>query len=343
MAVYENLHAQIIDTSSRSKETYAQLFIRWAARDKKRGQNTWRAYAHISRKLDSGESFANAMKPFIPAEEYMMILAGEEAGKLGEVFKAIAAQGTVIKDIRSAMVGALAEPIAMFVGFMGMSVFFGLSLWPMFNRQIDPKFWDDWALPMVNGQLWYANNCIWTSAILVGLVYLVFWSRPLWIGPGRSFADNFPPWSIYRDLMAVQTLIILAALIKAGLTMEMAIERVAPGSAPYLRWHLSAMKRRDRSPNATIVKTFSTGLFSNYVIDRIADASQGRDLDAVMVYIAETSLASISKSLIAKSKLVNLAGVALVSLLFIYMSAVQVIGIQNATNKFEAAVKSGQK
>ena len=343
MAVYENLYAQISDTTSRSKETYAQLFLRWAERDKKRAQGSWRAYAHISRRLAAGESFAKAMRPFVPSEEYMMILAGEEAGKLGDVFKAIAAQGTVIKDIRSAMVGALSEPIAMFIGFLGMSIFFGFSLWPLFNRQINPKYWDNWALPLVNGQLWYADNWWWTTAIMIGLVCLTFWSRPHWTGRLRTFADNFPPWSIYRDLMAVQTLIILAALIKAGLTLEMAIERVTPGSALYLRWHLSAMKRRDRAANATIVKTFSTGLFSNYVIDRIADASQGRDLDQVMVFIAETSLASISKSLITKAKLMNMAGVGLVSMFFVYMSAVQVIGIQNATTKYENAVRNGQK
>jgi type II secretory pathway component PulF len=342
MAVYENLYAQIADTSSRSKETYAQLFMRWAGRDKTRKQNTWKVYAHISRRLDAGDNFAKAMRPFIPAEEYMMILAGEEAGKLGEVFKAIASQGTIIKEIRSAMMGALAEPIAMFFGFLGMSAFFGLSLWPLMDRQIDPKYWDAWARPLIESQIWYGNHW-WSTALLIGFVVLVFWSRPRWTGRQRAIVDNMPPWSTYRDLMAVQTLIILAALIKAGLTMEMAIERVAPGSGPYLRWHLAAMKRRDRSPNATIVKTFSTGLFSNYVIDRIADASQGRDLDAVMVYIAETSLASISKSLISKAKLINMAGIGLVSMLFVYMTAVQVIGVQEATTKFEAAVRQGRK
>lgn len=339
MAVYENLHDQMTDISSRRKETFAQAFQRWAERDKRRGELQWKAYAAISKRLEAGEGLALALRPFIPYEEAMMVRAGEDAGRLADVFKAIITQGDVIKQTRRAMVGALAEPAMMLAGFFLMSLFFGWMLWPMFDRQIPSEMWDTWTIPLRAGQVFYAGNWWWITPAILGMVALVYWSRPRWTGRARMFVDNLPPFSIYRDLTAIQCLIVLSALIRAGLTLEASLQKMSVGATPYLKWHLAGMRKRDKSHNGNIVKTFSTGLFSTYIVDRIADAAQGRDLDGVMAHVAQGSLKNISNALASRAKVINATAIALVSLLYIYMTAVQVIGIQNATARFEAAVQ----
>lgn len=340
MGVYENLYALLTEVSSRTTETYAQLFARWSERDRQRKLDTWRAYHLIAKRLRNGMSLSDAMQPFIPAGETMILRAGEEAGRITEVLKSIIDQSEVMEQIRNEMMGALLEPGLMFIGFLILSFLFGYALWPVFDKSISPTYWDTWTLPMKYFQTWYANHWWWVTLVWAGLVVLIFRSRPVWVGKLRRIADYLPPWSIYRDMQAIQTLVVLGSLTSAGLTLDSSLQRMMRGAPRYLRWHLATMQRLNLSNNASIVRTFSTGLFNSYIVDRVSDAAQSKDFNDVMKYVAGTSLRSISRKLIFRAKVLNMVGIAIVASLFGYLAAVQTLGIQDAVGRFESEIGS---
>ena len=150
----------------------------------------------------------------------------------------------------------------------------------MWIARADTKPVDQW-LPM--GQVLYAIDTFcyeywWLSgAIVAGLVSLYFWTLKRWTGHFRNRVDAMPlMWRNRRDLRAALLIVSLAGLFDSNLVLRAALDRLAKTADPWLKWHIDRMSRRLTQRPDEPMRALDTGIFSEMVIDTIADAA-GRD------------------------------------------------------------------
>jgi len=331
--VYENLASQLTDAGSRRVETLAETFGAWAKRDRARNMSVATVYSAVEQRLRKGASFSAALKGFVPREETMLIDAGEASGRLADAFRAALTSQSADDEMRGTMAGAMMQPAFNFFGLVVTSVVLGKMLWPDLMSTFATKYWPSWCLPLIESNIWLANN--WPVMIVMLLflpAYYLTLSR--WTGRFRQFFDRIPPWSLYRDRNASSLLVILAGLIRSGLTVDVALDRVRQSSTPYMRWHLSLMLRRLQIHANEPIKAFETGLFSQPILDRLNDALRTRSPDEALSHMGEKSLQAILKVVKRSAAFANGLCMLVIGLLFAYSIAVQVIGAQDASSAF---------
>jgi hypothetical protein len=331
--IYENLAAQLANAGSRRVETLPAVFAAWAKRDSDRGLSVATIYQAIEQRLRKGQNFSQALKGFVPPDEAMLLEAGEASGRLPEAFGAALMSQAAQVEMRSAMAGAMAQPIFNFIGLIISSIALGKMLWPDLMATFAEKYWPAWCLPMIHFDLWIANN--WFVLLLLLVIIPIYYvTLPAWTGRSRQFFDHIPPWSIYRDRNASSLLVILAGLISAGNTVDEAIKRISKTATPYMKWHLSLMARRMKIHGNDPIKTFQTGLFSQAILDRLGDSLRTRSPDEALSMMGEKSLKAIIKIVKQSAAVANSACMLVMGLLFAYSIAVQVIGAQDASSKY---------
>lgn len=340
--VYEIIISQLTDAGSRRIETLAETFAAWAKRDAERGQSVAAVYKAIEQRLRKGQPFSAALKGFVPDEERMLIDAGEASGRLADSFRAALSSQQADAEMRGAMAGAMLQPIFNFLGLVATSVALGAMLWPELMATFAEKYWPAWCLPLIKSNVWLANN--WTVlTLLILLLPAYYYALPRWSGRSRQFADHMPPWSLYRDRNASRLLVIVAGLIRAGMTVDAALERVKKSSSPYMRWHLSVMIRRLQMYSNDPIKAFETGLFSRPILDRLGDAMRTQSPDEALSFMGDRSLQAIIKLVKRAAASANVVCMAIIGLLFAYSIAVQVIGAQEASSAFTTEMTSTGK
>lgn len=331
--VYEIIASQLTDAGSRRIETLAETFAAWAKRDSARGHSVAAVYKAIEQRLRKGQSFSTALKGFVPSEEIMLIDAGEASGRLAESFRAALASQSADAEMRGAMAGAMLQPIFNFIGLVVSSVALGKMLWPELMATFAEEYWPSWCLPLIKSNMWLADN--WSVLTLIILLLpLYYYTLPRWYGRSRQIADHIAPWSLYRDRNASRLLVIVAGLIRAGMKVDDALERVRKSSSPYMRWHLAVMLKRLQVHSNEPIKAFETGLFSRPILDRLADAMRTRAPDEALSLMGERSLQAIIKLVKNSAAFANSICMLIIGLLFAYSIAVQVIGAQDASSAF---------
>ena len=136
--------------------------------------------------------------------------------------------------LRKAMSGAMAMPLLLIAGLVGIFMFFGLELLPALSEVIDLETIGGWQGWIVGGTLAFSANPERVALVLGGLVAGILVSMRIWTGPGRAFADRLPPWSLMRLQAGTG---FLFAVIEAGRTgtavTPALLERMAKATGRY--------------------------------------------------------------------------------------------------------------
>ena len=100
--------------------------------------------------------------------------------------------------LRKALHEAIAMPILLVAGLIGIVLFFGLELLPALAEVIDFDRLGGVQGLIVQGTLMFSANPARLALILAGLIVALILMMRLWTGPGRAFADRFPPFSVMK-------------------------------------------------------------------------------------------------------------------------------------------------
>lgn len=333
--IYSMIIAQLTNTGGRRVETLAEMFFNWAARSAERDETISIVYKAIEQRLRSGKTFSSALKGFIPSEEALLINSGETSNRLADALTAALNSQKASTEMQGAVAGAMMQPIFNFLAWIVAGICMGKMLWPELLASFSQEFWPQWALLIINVDLWMAKNWYILFFGLIGLP-IHYYSLSRWVGKSRQFFDKIPPWSMYRDKTASSLLVILAGLIRSGLTLDEALNRISNSQmcTPYLRWHINIMIRRMRKDGDNALKMFQTGLFSQAIVDRLADSLRTRSADEALSELGEKSLGAVVAIVKKAAMVTNTICMALIGLLFAYSIAAQVIGAQEAGSNF---------
>lgn len=192
------------------------------------------------RGLNNGRKLSEVIRPWVTNEEYMLILAGEEAGTLEDSLQSVVVVAKAKAAISSAVYGGLAYPTFLAILAFGIMYLFGFKIVPAFSKAARSDAWTGFAKVMIEASGFVQNWFHWVVLIVVILLVAFFVSLPRWTSDIRSVCDRYAPFSIYRIMQGSSFLIALAALIQAGVPIVAAMSQLASGASPWLAHRLNA-------------------------------------------------------------------------------------------------------
>jgi type II secretory pathway component PulF len=191
--------------------------------------------------VQNGDSLSEGMEDWVPYAERMIVLAGEQSGRLEVALRSVNALVVSGRKIRQSVVAGVSYPCALMALTFGYLYLFGSRVVPQFAQVVDPRRWQGAAhlLYLLSGFVQH-----WLLAVLlmfVAVLGLIGWSMPRWSGRLRNSLDRYPPYSIYRLVAGASFLTALASLQAAGFTVEKSLMRLAANAKPWLRERIEDM------------------------------------------------------------------------------------------------------
>lgn len=334
LSTYESLLGFLEDRGASATVRVQETFEAWAKRDKKRMETRHMVFASMASRLARGDcTVAKAMQPFISNEEFLIISSGEINGDLATALQLVVRNIKASENMLDNVAAALAQPAMGLASVVALSLAVGWFLWPDMLRAVPVKYWPEWTLPCVYAQIWLAKH--WYALMsVVFVVWLYYWSRNRWTGTSRDWADHLPPWSIYKGRQAASFLGVMAALIESGRTVPEALEDIRSKSDPYMHWQISRVVARLRVVGKDAISSLRTGLFNEMILDRIEDASAGREFGQALQYVGGTALQAVMRVVNKQAQTAGVLLTLVVGALFLYITAVTTFGVQDATDNF---------
>ncbi|CAB3772174.1 type II secretion system F family protein [Paraburkholderia humisilvae] len=193
------------------------------------------------RVVQNGGMLSEAMQGWVPQTEQMIIMAGEQSGRLETSLTSVSAVVTSGRRIRMAIVGGLAYPAAILAMTIGYVFLFGKLVIPRFAMIVSPDRWHGVAHSLYTLSRFVQSGMIYCVLLLAALVTLMFYSMPRWSGRTRVLLDRYPPYSIYRLIVGSGFLVAFSSLQTAGFTVEKSLNRLADTARPWLRERIDDM------------------------------------------------------------------------------------------------------
>ncbi|WP_027793956.1 type II secretion system F family protein [Paraburkholderia acidipaludis] len=195
----------------------------------------WRAV------VQNGGMLAEAMTWWVPHTEQMIVMAGEQSGRLEASLLNVCGVVQYSSRIRAAIVGGLAYPTVILAMTVGYVYLFGKLVIPRFALIVSPENWHGVARSLFDLSRFVQTGMIYCIALFLMLLALLFYSMPRWSGSGRIFLDRFPPYSVYRLMVGCGFLVAFSSLQAAGFTVERSLARLATDAKPWLRQRIDDM------------------------------------------------------------------------------------------------------
>lgn len=190
------------------------------------------------RMVQNGRLLSDGLEWWVPRNEQMIIMAGEQAGRLETTLTAVIDVALAQKKIKGVIFGGIAYPAAIFTLIIVYIYVFGTRVIPQFTRLVDPSNWHGAAKSLYIMSQLVQNWMLYVVATLIAIVAAIMFSMPRWRGDVRVFFDRFAPYSIYRLIIGSGFLMSFSALQFAGITVEKALMRLSDHSDPWLRERL---------------------------------------------------------------------------------------------------------
>lgn len=330
---YESL-IEALENRDTSTNRIQKIFETWAARDKKRMESRHLVYTAVATRLArGGATVAQALKPFVSDDEFLIISSAQSNGDLPKALRLVVRNIIATNTMKDKAGEELRQPALGVLLLLGLSYGYGRGLWPDFIRAMPLKYWPAWTIPCIDFQSWFATY--WYSVfVVVLLVAVYYWTRDRWTGRSRDWADKLPPWSIHKGRKAANFLGITSALLQSGKPVRQAMVEIRDLSEPYMRWQVTRMIAKYDVSGENAISSLKTGLFNPLILDRIEDAQAGRDFSKALAHVGDGALTIVMRVVNKQATASAMLLMTLVGIGFFYFVAVTVIGIQEATDAF---------
>lgn len=232
----------LLDNQVRLNEALAELYTVYSNYGKKKNAPVAVVIDECLKKMNEGVSFSEALSWWLPVEEGMLLQSGEMAGKLGEAFNEAEKIMSARKRIVGAIAGALTYPLLLFVMMGFLLHMIATDLVPKLARVVDPSQWGGSAGLLRDIASFVTDYGFATIIIMVLSAGVIIISLPLLRGRIRVFLDVLPPWSIYRLVHGTTFLLNVGSLIKSGMRLNTALDKLRVGANPWLAERIDAAK-----------------------------------------------------------------------------------------------------
>lgn len=215
---------------------------------------------NISQKISEGLPLADGMREWFSPNVTEIIRVGEAGGALAETMhsaiKSLSQHGVAV----GAFVAALAYPLLVIGMACGLIVYLNTSVFIQF-RAIKPESQWPPAGQRLVAIAHFVQDWWWlTIIVLIALGFVMSRILKNYIGDLRPILDKYPPFSLYRKLVAAQFLETLGLLVANGVVFKSALRVMQYQATPYLGSHLITMEHLLSTGKSNIADVLSTGL-----------------------------------------------------------------------------------
>jgi type II secretory pathway component PulF len=269
------------------------------------------------RMVQNGRMLSEGLEWWIPKTEQMIIMAGEQSGRLEAILISVIDVVQSGKKIKNVIIGGVAYPIAILILILGYVYIFGTRVIPEFARMVDPTTWRGSAKSLYIMSLLVQNWMPYVVIALVGTFVAVFVSMPRWRGNVRVVLDNFAPYSIYRLMAGSSFLMAFSSLQFAGITVEKSLIRIADMSDPWLRERLEGALLGVKSGLncGEALKNAGYGFPSKEVVDDLCIYAEYKGFADALKVLADEWMEDGVEKISAQMKVLN--GMSIVVLAFV--------------------------
>ena len=295
------------------------------------------AYLDMIDTLKQGKKngYAEALKPFFPDREFVLIKAFDVGAKND-------------KDRAQGFITAadILQPLAKLrQGFVKVVLSFSLSmtivglLWlvmaPSFGEMFQELLPRDKWFALSKGVIESAEFVLqywWIGLpILIGLLVWLIWAFPNWTGGARRWVDqHIPGFVLYREYRSVIALVGMACFVKANLGLDYAFKQLRLLSTNWDGSYLDSIQQRSKKYSAG--EMMDVGYFPDQIVDRIAMREGADTLENNLSAIALDNIKELTYEMNEKLTLAQktaadvaklLGGVIVISIALLIFSAIQ--------------------
>lgn len=268
------------------------------------------------RSVQNGHTLAEGMQDWVPRAEQLVILAGEQSGRLEAGLGAVIDVVQASRRIRSVVAGGAAYPLLVTSIVLGYVYLFGTRVVPEFGRLSDPSGWHGAARGLHLMSIWVQHWMPQFVLLIVLACVAVVHSLPRWRGSARLVADRLPPYSIYRLLSGSGFLLAFSALLSAGITVEKALFRLCDCASPWLRERLEGALLGVKSGLncGEALRNSGYGFPSPEIVDDLCIYAEYRGFPEVLKMMADEWMAEGVERISRQMKVLNGVAIALLTL-----------------------------
>lgn len=224
--------------------------------------------------------------------------------------------------------GKLLRPIPYLAFAVGLYVMFAVMIWPRFEIVSSPETWHPMAYVNYTIGLFVADYWLWLLVAPMVVAYLAWLLLRRWVGLGRQTLDRIWPFSLYRNIAAVNVISHLSVMLIAGHDFRAALTATARNATPHSLLYLNQMNHYLRA-GYSIPRALDVGLFTKNDMNRLKILAEFKGLYTALVRMSATSRETALAKLRVTATVLNTIGLALVALSY----ALLVVSLYlNATN-----------
>jgi len=224
--------------------------------------------------LAKGQRFENAIRPWIPATEHMLISAGERGEGLRKGLKEATVMSMASARTKAAIIAGTMYPLALVGMLFGMLIMFQTKMAPVFITLKPLASWPSSGKTLYNVS-YFVQHYLWVVVLgLFSIAMLIGMTMGRWRGRIRRVFDYLPPWSVYRGYMASSFLIGLSSLMTAGVANYDALTLMRRTAMPWMRDHLEKMMAMMALGGTNQGEALDTGLLDKEVAGDVQDYSR---------------------------------------------------------------------
>lgn len=305
--LYEHLAAQISNTIP--VETALDSYRKRLQRAKRVSSD--KIVADISRRMRDGSTLAAAMSKWIPEDEVGIINSGELSGDIPKALELLVESkdriAAVVASVKAAMTRPLVYVLAVYAFILALTIF----VLPNLQSSLPAEKARGSVVVMYQIAA-LANSWVAIIPPAVGFiaVNLMVYALPRWRGRYRVRAEQFFPFSFYRDIQGYAWLMGFTALLRAGMADVQILKQQSDLANPWLKERLRALWLRmedGRSlPEALLAKGkggMPAFAFPNpNVIDDISSLAGFADFSDRITKVASRWAYELEQSMNAKAK-----------------------------------------
>lgn len=193
-------------------------------------------------------SIGSELTGLVPGSEAMLVLAGDQSGRIAEGFRNAAEFMVVRSQIKNSIVSSLIYPTVLIGALLGVLIFFAVSVLPSFEKSRPRAMWPSYARALGTTADNVAFIVIGTVALLSFIAFLIMYVAPRWVGNTRHWFDRYIfPFPLISAVMGSMMLTQFAGYISAGVPTSDAVTNIRDGSSPYMASHCNSLLLMMRS------------------------------------------------------------------------------------------------
>ena len=321
ISLYERIEAflvggvDVVTTLRTIRDRYLQ---RRSTRGRAKILNAW------IRSMELGGTFSDAIRPWVPTAEHMLISSGERGEGIISGLQEARVLSQASARSKAAIYGGTVFPAVLFAMIIGMLIMFQVQMVPIFKGLLPVERWPGSAQTLNSLSGFIKDNLSVMIAAVVCTAIFIGYTMPRWRGDLRAkIFDHLPPWSIYRSYQASSFLISLSSLMRAGVANYDALRLMHRTASPWMRMHLERRMTNMRHGGENQGEALDTGLLDREVAGDIQDYSRLASFQDAIYRIGQRTLEEGVKSIQIKMdvlKNVLLFAVA-ASIVWIYLTS----------------------